>query len=177
MRYLTTTLAAAALFVATPAFAQEQMGNFLPEEGDWEFVLAGSGSSDEDIEVGDFAADIELGYYLTQDWAVALRQRASYSDTGAGTNWNGATRAAIDWHFGDANLRPFIGATLGYVYGDTTNDTWVAGPEAGIKWYVKDETFILGRVEYQFFFEDSDEIDDRFDDGSFVYTVGVGFNF
>lgn len=176
MRYLFTTLAAA-VFVATPAFAQEEMNNFLPEEGDWEFIISGSGSSDEDVEVGSFAANLELGYYLTQDWEVALRQSVIYNDTGAGTNWDGSTRVAIDYHFGDANLRPFIGANLGYVYGDATDDRWAAGPEAGLKWYVKDETFVYGRVEYQFFFEDSDEIDDEFDDGQFIYTVGIGFNF
>jgi hypothetical protein len=37
--------------------------------------------------------------------------------------------------------------------------------------------FIFGRIEYQFFFENSDQADDAFEDGQFVYSIGVGFRF
>ena len=51
-------------------------------------------------------------------------------------------------------------------------------PEAGLKYYVKDETFLYGRVAYQFITEDADDADDQsFDDGTFEYVIGIGFNF
>jgi|SRR5829696_7823074 len=70
-------------------------------------------------------------------------------------------------------------ASLGYVYGDLVNDRFIAGPEAGLKLYFHEnhDVFIFGRIEYQFFFEDSDNADDTFEDGQFVYSIGVGFGF
>lgn len=70
---------------------------------------------------------------------------------------------------------PFVGVSLGYVYGDAVEDTWVAGPEAGLRYFVNETTFVVGMVEYEFFFEDSDEAEDAFDDGRFVYTLAMGF--
>ncbi len=150
-----------------------------PQAGDWEFSLGGGGTNDKEFETGGFNVDAELGHYLTDDFAVALRQSGNYSDVGSDTAWSATSRVAIDYHFPlfEDRLRPFIGANLGYVYGENVDDTWAAGPEAGVKWYVKDETFIYGRAEYQFLFEDGDDAEDRFDDGIWLYTVGIGFNF
>ncbi len=67
--------------------------------------------------------------------------------------------------------------SLGYLYGDGVNETFYGGPEAGLRYYVKSDAFIFGRASYQFLFESGDEIDDQFDDGRFVYTLGVGFTF
>lgn len=176
MRYLCTTLLAAAL-TASPAFAQEELNDFGPDQGDWELALSGSGNNDEEFEVGDASINFDLGYYLTEEWIASFRQSASYADTGEDHATNASTRVALDYQFDTGNLRPFLGVNIGYIYGEGVNDTWAAGPEAGLKWYVKDETFIFGRAEYQFFFEDSDEVDEAFDDGQFIYTIGIGFNF
>jgi outer membrane protein W len=180
---LLACLAVAAL--ASPlAFAQERYDErnvnvWGPEKGDWEVQLGAGGSNDADFENGGFNVDGTLGYYVTDNLEVALRQSVSYNDTGGESSWNGTTRAAVDYHFPllDNRLRPFIGANLGYVYGDTVDDTWAAGPEAGAKFYVKDETFLFGRAEYQFLFDDGDDLEDEFSDGQWIYTVGIGFNF
>ena len=37
-------------------------------------------------------------------------------------------------------------------------------------------TFLYGLAEYQFLFEDSDDVEDNIDDGRFVYTIGLGFS-
>ena len=71
--------------------------------------------------------------------------------------------------------QPFVGANIGYVYGDGVNDTGEAAPEAGVKYFVNSTTFIYGQIEYQFFFDSSDDVDDAFDDGQFVYSLGIGF--
>ena len=54
------------------------------------------------------------------------------------------------------------------------NSIWV---ELGLKYYVLSKTYILARLDYQWFFEDSEDIDDTFDDGAWQNTVGIGFNF
>ena len=45
---------------------------------------------------------------------------------------SGSTRVAVDYNFDMGRWVPYIGANLGYVYGDV-NDTWIAGPEGGVK--------------------------------------------
>lgn len=179
MKCIWTTLTALALMV-TPAFGQgmdDDLDIYGPNQGDWEFLLSGSGNSDEDVETGTFNAAADLGQYITDDILVALRQSVGYTDFNEGTDWTGNTRIAADYHFDFDRFRPFIGANIGYVYGDSVRDTWAAGPEAGLKWYLQDDAFIFGRAEYQFFFRNGDEFEDNFDEGNFIYTVGIGLNF
>jgi len=162
-------IGALALFLV-PAAAQAQF-----EEGDWELTLGGQGASDEDVEAGGFSINGNLGYFLTDALEVGVRQNWSYDDDNNGTDVNGSTAGALDFHFDLDRWQPFVGAVLGYAYGDSTTDTWFAGPEGGVKYFVNSTTFLYGLVQYQFFFDDSDEIEDNFDEGSFVYQVGIGF--
>lgn len=46
-----------------------------------------------------------------------------------------------------------------------------------MKCFVNDTTFINGGIEYQFLFKDSEDADDNFDNGRFVYIIGIGFKF
>ena len=174
MRKALLTVALATAFVATPAMAQEGVG---PSAGDWELQLGGGGSNDNEFSESSFSADITLGYYFDSNWQGVIRQGADYSDLG-GTAWNGSTRVGIAYHFdGFGQVRPFLGAGVGYIYGDSVNDSWTAAGTGGLKWYVKPETFIFGRVDYEWLFDDGDDAEDSFDDGRFLYTVGIGFNF
>ena len=164
---------------ATTAMAQEFEefeGDFGPEAGDWELILGGSGSNDEDFENVAFSVNAELGYYFTENLLGAVRQQAIYADLGNDSSWNGGTSLALDYVFDMDRWRPFVGASVGYLYGDATDDTWIAGPEAGLRYYVLEDTFIYGRAAWEFLFEDTDDADDAFSDGRWVYVVGVGFN-
>lgn len=150
----------------------------LPTEGTKEFSLSGTGSSDKEFEDNLFSLDASYGQYISSASAFGVRQSVGVSDSeNSDSQWNGATRVFYDYHFGRQNWRPFIGANVGYIYGDTVEETFIAGPEAGIKYYALPSTFIVGLIEYQFLFDDADEADNRFDDGAFAYSVGVGFNF
>ena len=161
----------------TAAMAQEEMGGgFGPEAGDWEITFGGGGTTSQDIDVTDANVNGSVGYFFTEAWELSLRQDVRFSDVGQ-SNLNGATRVAIDYHFDLDRLRPFIGANIGGVYGDAIVDSGAAGLEAGAKWYALEKTFLFGRLEYQWFFDSGSEIDDSFEDGSFIYTFGIGFNF
>ena len=149
---------------------------FGPQGGEWEVTLAGSGSNDKDFEDGSFNVDVDASYYFSELVSAGVRQNVNLVDTNV-SSWNGSTSIFGQLHFGDTPLRPFIGASVGYLYGDDTNDTFFGGPEAGLRYYVKPEAFLFGRASYQFLFESGDDISDQFDDGRFVYTVGVGFTF
>ena len=166
-------LAALGLFLIPATAAQAHF-----EEGDWELTLVGQGATDEEIEVGGFELGGSLGYFLTDGLEVALRQTISYDDSDNGdvgdTDLNGSTAVAIDFHFDLDRFVPFVGAALGYAYGDTTADTWFAGPEGGVKYFVNSTTFIFASIQYQFFFDDEDEIGEAFDNGAFAYGLGIG---
>jgi outer membrane protein W len=138
----------------------------------WELQLIGSGTNDTDFEGGSFSVTAQLGYFFTDQWEVAVRQGLGYADTGADSTWTGSTRVGGYYHFNMDKAQvwvPYVGASIGYSYGDLTDDSWVAGPEAGIRYYVNSTTFINASVSYDFLLEES------FGDGVFNYGLGIGF--
>ena len=147
------------------------------EEGDKEITLSGSASNGPDFDGVFIGANGSLGYFITDNLELSIRQSLTYTDVGVGSALNGATRVAADFHFDLEALQPFVGANFGYVYGDAVNDTFEAAPEAGIKYFVNSTTFIFAMVEYQFFFDSGDNIDNAFSDGQFLWSLGLGFRF
>ena len=165
-------IAALCLLPAATAHAQDV-------ENPWELTLGGGGVNSEDFDGFTFRVDAGLGYYFNEAWEVSIRQSLSYNDF-VGSSLDGSTRVALDVHFplGDrSQWVPFVGAEIGYVYGDNINDTFMAGPEAGLKYYVNSTTFVFAMAEYQFFFDSADDADNSFSDGQFVYSLGIGFRF
>lgn len=150
-----------------------------PDSGDRSFTLSGTGSSDNDFDSNNFGISGELGWFLSDSLEAGVRQSINLAARDdAADDWSGGTRAFADWHFGGPNpFQPFVGLSAGGFYGEHVKDTFAAGPEVGLKYYVKDKTFIELQAEYQFLFSDTDDIDDRFDDGAFLYTLGIGYNF
>ncbi len=173
----TKTLVAAAILALSAGSIASAQSNTNPPERQWELILGGAGSSSNDFDSGGFNVNGQLGYYFTPEWQVNLRQSLGYSDFGD-SSWTGATRLGVDYHFEfgqDQRFIPYVGAEIGYLYGDGTNDTFAAGPEAGVKAYVNDTTFIYGSVLYEFLFDSAGDADSQLDDGQFVYGVGIGF--
>ena len=148
-----------------------------PQTGDQLLTLAGSGASNKDFEANVFNLSFDYGKYMSPESVFGVRQSVGIADTGDDNSWNGATRIFYDYHFGTTQWRPFVGANIGGVYGDGVEETGFAGPEAGVKYFIKDDTFLQLQAEYQFFFDSSDEATDNFDDGSFVYSLGMGITF
>lgn len=170
------------LLGALPMAASAQSSEFGPDKGDREFSISGTGSNDRDFNSGSFGVTGDLGWYLRDSLVAGVRQSINYADIeGEGVSddfWNGSTRGYLNHQFLDDRARPFVGASLGGIYGDGVKDSAFAGLETGMKYYVLEKTYFLGRIEYQFFFSDTDDVDDAFqDDGAWAYTVGLGYNF
>jgi hypothetical protein len=147
------------------------------EEGDKEITLSGSAANSNDFDGVFIGANGSIGYFVTDNLELSLRQSLTYTDVGVDAALNGSTRVAADFHFDLEAWQPFVGGNFGYVYGDAVNDTFEAAPEAGVKWFVNSTTFIFAMVEYQFFFDSADNASSSFDDGQFLWTLGVGFRF
>ena len=170
------------LLGALPMTAAAQPSAFGPQQGDREFSISGTGSSDRSFESGSFGVTGDLGWYLDSGLVAGIRQSVNYASIkGESIDddfWNGSTRGYLNYQFLHNQARPFIGASLGGIYGDGVKDSTFAGLETGLKYYVAEKTYFLARVEYQFFFRSSNDASEAFqDDGAWAYTLGLGYNF
>lgn len=163
LRKLLVLGAASGAMCLLPALASAQ-----PQAGDWELTLVGSGSSNKSVNKGSFDVTAGLGYFLTKNAEVQIRQGVGYADAGVGTVWTGSTYGAFDWHFDLDQWQPFVGANIGAGYG-TGEPDWNAGLEGGVKFYVHRHAFIFGQAAYEFDLKDSDN-------SGFLFSVGIGTN-
>ena len=172
------------LLGALPLSALAQVSSqsaFGPDAGEREFSISGTGSSDDDFDNSSFGIVADLGWYRSENTVWGFRQSLNFADIeGADLTddfWNGATRGYFDYNFGTSNMRPFVGGSLGYIYGDGVDNNFFAGLETGIRYYVLESTFILGRAEYQWFFDRGSDADNAFEDGAWAFSLGIGYNF
>lgn len=174
--FIATAFLALAPFVAHAQSSSDIVG---PTEGSQEITLSGTGGNDNEFNSGNFGISGSYGYYFTPAFEGGVRQSVNWAGAdNAEDSWNGTTRLFADYHFNTTGkLKPFVGVSLGVIYGDGVSDTGFGGPEAGLKYYVNDTTFVLVQTEYQFFFDDGDSAANNFDDGAFAHTVGLGFIF
>jgi hypothetical protein len=143
-----------------------------PRQGDWEAFIGGSGTSDDKFNRNAIGVNGSIGYYALKWLPVSLRQSfvATFGDH-VNDNFQYSTTGAVDLQAPLGRFQPFIGGFGGYAYG--ANYTWLTGPEAGIKFYVNESTFIQGLFQYGLIADKNFE----WDDGVAVYTIGAGFNF
>jgi hypothetical protein len=148
-----------------------------PEAGDKSFTIAGSGSNDKNFDNGAYGITAELGYFQTDAWQAGLRQSINgFAGDEAKNAWNGASRFFVNYNFLTDSYRPYLGVNLGGIYGKGVSNTGTAGVEGGLKLYVLDKTYINFGAEYAFLFEDTNDFENKSNNGIVLYTIGVGFN-
>lgn len=165
-----------AALLLVPAASFGQTGSVF-QRGTQEFTLGGSGSSDKDFDESSFNASLSYGQFYNTNLEGVIRQDIAFVDVPGGSDWNGSTRLAAEYHFGQGPLIPLLGVSAGYVYGDNVEDQFIAGPEAGLKYFLNSTTFTFAMAEYQFLFDEPSDVDDVIDDGRFVYGLGLGLIF
>jgi hypothetical protein len=164
-----TTSAAMAQSATTPPYTP-QVG---PSAGDFEVKLSGAGISNNSFDANAFGAAGSLGWYGLDWLEIGLQQNVAFGvgsdvkDQIAGTSFG-----FVDLVAPLNRWRPYIGATLGVLYGSNDVDTeglW--GLRGGVKYYVAEATFIDLGGSY------TPTFNEAFDDAVLNYTLGVGFNF
>ena len=180
IRTLTLILALAALPALAPAQTTIEPIGATRRAGEREFTLGGGGAANKAFDNSWGGVNFSYGYYTgeTSEWVI--RQSINYTnpDGRGGPDWIGATRIAYDQHFaGRGALRPFVGVNFGGVYGDSVRDTFAAGLEGGLKFYVRPQTFVYAMGEDGWYFRRPRSLDNNFRDGAFNWGVGLGFNF
>ena len=148
-----------------------------PEQGRWELTLTGGAVNNNSFDNGAFVVNGSIGYFITKEIEAVYRQSVGYADLteGADSSWLGVEQVAIDYHFNLGNWQPFVGVNGGYQSGFGL-DSWEVGIEGGVKYFLNKTTFIFGRVEYDWLL-DTGELAGSWDDGMFVYQLGIGLLF
>jgi len=167
-------IVAVALLLVPSFVLAQQPAAYGFHKGDREFTLSGSGTTDNDFDNTTFTTSFSLGYFFTDNFEGVFRQGISFSDLPGDNSWGGSTNLAVDYHLDLARFQPLIGVSIGYIYGNDESgirDTFAGGPEAGVKYFINETTFVSLLVQYQFSFRDA------FDEGLFTYGLGLGVRF
>lgn len=174
MRKILMALPLAAL--STFAFAQSgddapYTADPGPRAGTREATLTGSGLSDDDFDNSDFGVTGSYGYYFSKNFVMTFKQGLQLSSENDSTIVDGRSvlQAAYQWDFD--RWQPYLGMNVGGIYGAGVNDEAIFGPEAGIKYFVNESTFLFGNIAYEM------PVDECCKDGIVPYSVGVGFDF
>ena len=143
-----------AVALATSAFAADAVkaapsATVTTEaSADWVISLGGVGST---LTAGNdtttFGVDLSVGRTgeLLLPVEYGVRQSISYGDSDTFLN----TRVYGDWTL--FTLKPlkldvFVGGNVGLQYGNI-KPSWEIAPEAGMRWWLKKDVAVLGRVE------------------------------
>ncbi len=69
-----------------------------------------------------------------------------------------------------------LAQNLGGISVEEVSNTGTAGVEAGLKLYVLEKTYINFAAEYSYLFNDTDDFENKSNDGIYLYNIGPGFN-
>lgn len=165
-----------ALLTAVPA----GKGYAAQSRGDGEVMVSGTYTHATGSKVGTAAVDLSYGYFTAPALQLGVRQTLSYNFIDdAKDTWLATTAPFANYHFRglsiNDNVQPFVGAFAGAAYNDKRGSGMI-GPQAGIKMFVRDKTFVSTLYRYEWYWNAM-----RFGDmtdttrGNNVVTIGVGF--
>lgn len=146
------------------------------KQGDWDLTLQGGGTHGPDLDGVSAGAGVGLGYLLSDNLEVGVRQSVNFSDFGPGSSLDGTTSVFTDFHFpmGDrGQWQPFVGANVGFNWGQGSNDSFEFGPEAGVKYFLNETTYIGLSVAYEMFCNNSTG-GSTLSNGDFIYGLMLG---
>jgi hypothetical protein len=146
-----------------------------PEEGDQELQLSADFVGNHKFKSYATSVEASYGFFVTDE--LELGARLGYVGNfprGASSAWAATVLPFIDYHFrgiseGDKIL-PYVGAFGGFYLNDR-DEAYAVGPEAGVKFFVYDKTFINTQYRYEFF----DSLNTR--DAFHEFRVAIGFLF
>jgi hypothetical protein len=148
----------------------------LPGDGASELQVAGGFFHTQGSDNGNLNGDLSYGYYLTPGWEIGLRQALNYTFVDDRRDfWLATTTPFLLYNFRVTNIIvPYLGAFIGAAWNDR-DATGTVGPQAGVKFFVHDTTFVNLGYRYEIFFSKIDTIDNNRSRGNHVANIGVGF--
>jgi hypothetical protein len=151
-----------------------------PVADDNELLLSGGFFHGQDSDFSNVNLDLSWGRYFSNPaFQLGILQALNWSIIeNAEDPWAATTAPFFHYHFlglgENNNVVPFLGAFLGAVWNDD-DATGTVGPDAGLKFFVTDSTFIQTKYRYEWFFNDFEATDDEADEGNHVVSLGIGY--
>jgi hypothetical protein len=156
-----------------------------PKSNDNEIILSASLFRPVNSGEGSFNADTLYSYHFNDPrFELGLRQSFVYNFSSDQPDvWNAVTAPFARYNFLSDSLLgisrrpefvPYVGALLGAVWNDQ-DATGTTGPEAGVRWYARESTFLILGYRYEWFF-DSLGGAERSQVANHVFALGIGFN-
>lgn len=148
----------------------------------WELALGGiyghNFQEDDDGSESDLAGiEAAVGYALTPYTVVSFEQAGFYSFNAKDEGYGGRSVVGFDLQAGMGGFTPYIGVNVGAIYGESVQDGWVAGPEAGVKVGLGSGAFIYAKGAYDYQFRHSSGWDEAWDEGIVLGGLGAGWRF
>jgi hypothetical protein len=179
MKYIKTlvgALFAIALLLSVTAVSAVDLSTNAAAVGPWTFALSGGGSSainNDKLNNSTVGLNLELGHTgkLLLPIEGGIRQGISYSDV-TDSSWALSTKAYLDPRlFRIGNLQSDAGVNIGAAYGDQPLK-WTAAPEADLRFYLKKDVNLFGRIEAPFDLNAANDTFGRFEN-KLSYTIGL----
>ena len=142
-----------ATVMSTSVFAADMLSQAKPVTvNQWVMTLEGAGIT-ETSGGAETAFGLNIGLGLTGELLFpvegGIRQGLAFSSP-EGNKTILTTKLYADWTVLQVKkLDVFVGANAGLTYGNTA-PIWVAGPEGGLRLWVKEDVAVIGRIEYPF---------------------------
>lgn len=146
-----------------------------PTDGASEVQVSAGFFHAQGSDSGNLNADLSYGYYLTPGWQLGIRQALNYNFVDDARDfWLASTTPFINYNFHVTDIIiPYLGGFIGLVWNDR-DATGTIGPQAGVKFYVHERTFLNLGYRYEFFFNRFEAIDDNKSRGNHVANLGIG---
>jgi hypothetical protein len=114
--------------------------------------------------------DLQYGYFLTPGWEVGLRQALNYNFVDDGPDaWLATTTPFLLYNFHlNERIIPFLASP------GTTERHGLLSPQAGVKIFLTDQTYLGSRCRYEWFFNSLKRAGDNADHGNHVGIIGFG---
>jgi len=117
------------------------------DDTEWVLSLGGVGATVTDPSDTTFGVDLALGITgnLILPNEIGVRQSFAYANDDVTLNtrlYYDTTLLTIE----KVNLDLFIGGAVGLEYGNQ-KPSWEIAPEAGLRWWLKEDVAVLGRAE------------------------------
>ena len=156
------------MFATTPTYGG-------PVTGNREVEIAGGLFRHQGSDTGVLNLDRWYVYYWTPGWELGLRQALNYNFVDDARDvWLATTTPFINYHLRLTDIIvPYLGGFIGLVWNDR-DATGTAGPQAGVKFFVHERTFLNLGYRYEFFFKRFEAIGDNTSRGNHVFNLGFG---
>ena len=179
MKYIKTILGvlfASVLLTTVATAATNEIATKDVDKDYWTFGFSGGGVSDlggNKLNNSSLQGDLSLGrsgkFVLPLE--IGVRQGFGYSDA-SGADWKFSTKLYSDWTLIKlGNFEFDAGGNAGLTYGTHKEPVWTAAPEGIVRFYLKKDVDLFGRVEYPF------NLNEGRAQESLVYVLGMRIRF